>query len=64
MEIIGEEMGRLKEVRIEGQKRGMQERETGWVAEEDDKEIWETNNEGAETLNSRSELSNVTEQDT
>ena len=29
MEIIGEEMGRLKEVRIEGQKRGMQERETG-----------------------------------
>ena len=28
MEIIGEEMGRTKEVRIEGKKRGRQERET------------------------------------
>jgi hypothetical protein len=61
MEVIGEEMGRIKEVRIERKKWKRQKRERGWVAEEDNKEIWETNNGKAEMLNSHSEFSNMLE---
>jgi hypothetical protein len=58
MEIIGGEMNRIKEVGIKIKIEAVQEKRKGveWL-EEDNKEIWERNNEKAEMFSSHSELS-------